>query len=69
MSKMVNTYRPGKPAHDTVTLAAADNLWSANAIDWPVSGDDTRLGHGTIGMRRVSQRVNIWVNVSDKVAA
>lgn len=41
MSKMVNTYRPGKPAHDTVTLAAADNLWSANAIDWPVSGDDT----------------------------
>lgn len=69
MALMVNTYRPGKPAHDTVTASAADNLWSTNALDWPVGGDDTRLSHGTIGMRRVSQRVNLWAAVAIKAVA
>lgn len=60
MAIMENTYRPQRPAHDEVTPRAANKLFSDTGIDWPVSGDESRVSYGTIGMRRASQRVTIW---------
>ncbi len=58
-----NHYRPaahGRAAHDTVSAHAATGLYARDGVDWPVSGDATRTGYGTIGCRRHGQVVNIW---------
>lgn len=39
---------------------AADNLFSLDGLDWPVSGDNTAVDWGRRGMRATSKRVNIW---------
>lgn len=56
----LNAYRPGKPAHETVTATAAHELYTSSGIDWPVSGDDTVIDWGPRGMRAIARRVNVW---------
>lgn len=49
-----------KPAHEIVSATAANDLYynPETGIDWPVGGDESLRGHGTIGLRRASQRVH-----------
>lgn len=56
----LNAYRPGKPAHETVSARAADNLFKNDGVDWPVSGDDTAIDWGQRGMRAIARRANVW---------
>ena len=49
----------GRIAHDVVLAVAADALWTRDGIDWHVSGDATREGMGSLGMRRAA-RVSVW---------
>ncbi len=56
-----------KPAHEIVSATAANDLYYRDGIDWPVGGDESLRGHGTIRLRRASQRVDIWSG--PKVAA
>ena len=52
----------GKPAHDTVTAAAASDLFDRSGVDWAVSGDDTIIGYGSIGYPRITRAVNVWAS-------
>lgn len=47
-------------AHEVVTAVDANNLYRADRLDWPVSGDESRRAHGYIGQRRAARRVRIW---------
>ena len=55
MATVPNHYRSvtnGRPAHEGVTIQSATALWlSTVPVDWPVSGDESRIAHGYIGMR------------------
>ena len=56
----LNAYRGEREAHNTVTAQAASDLYRSNGIDWPVSGDATRIAWGKRGSASVAKRVNIW---------
>lgn len=56
----LNAYRPGKPAHESVTALTAHELYGFSGLDWPVSGDDTVIDWGKRGVRAVSRSVNVW---------
>lgn len=46
------------PAHVAVTAYAAHQLWRADSIDYPVSGDETLLAYGYMGRRGITP--SIW---------
>lgn len=52
----------GHPAHLEVTATDAASQWanSLAPIDWAVSGDESRLAYGYLGMRGV--RGVLWGN-------
>lgn len=51
-----------RAANDRATAVNANELFNSTGIDWPVSGDATTVGYGTIGARRAAQAVHIWGN-------
>lgn len=53
-----------KPAHEIVNARSANELYYRDGVDWPVGGDESLRGHGTIGLRHASQRVDIWAGPS-----
>ena len=56
----LHVYRGEREAHETVTAQAANDLYRSNGIDWPVSGDATRVAWGKRGSAATARRVNIW---------
>lgn len=63
MPRIESNYRPishGRAAHDAVSALAAEALRTREDIDWPVSGDLTAIGYGTIGNRQHARRVSVW---------
>ena len=48
-----------RAAHDTVTAHTADTFHRDSGIDWPVSGDETRLAYG-YRMARSHRVTSIW---------
>ena len=45
-------YRPdSRPAHDLVTVQAADRLFRSDGVDWDVCGDSARDAYGHVGVR------------------
>lgn len=51
-----------RPAHESVTALAATKLHRRDGVAWTVSGDETRLAHGYVGMRKAGKR-SIWTGV------
>lgn len=51
-----------RAAHESVSVGAADNLFRRDRIDWPVSGDESLLAHGYVGLRKAGKRT-IWHQV------
>lgn len=47
-----------RAAHQTVTAHSATELFNAEGIDWPVSGDETLLAYGYNG--RTTATPSIW---------
>lgn len=47
-----------RAAHQTVTAHSATELFKAEGIDWPVSGDETLLAYGYNG--RATATPSIW---------
>lgn len=47
-----------RSAHELVSANAATNLWERDAIDWPVSGDETVRDQGRRVIRQAS--VDLW---------
>lgn len=64
MAKM-STRINERNAHATVTIQAATNLFNSDGVDWPVSGDESKLAFGYYGMRQAGKSVNIWEMASN----
>ena len=47
-----------RSAHEHVSAGAATNLWERDAVDWPVSGDETVRYQGRRAIRQAS--VDLW---------
>jgi hypothetical protein len=51
----VTAYAPlrtgARPAHDLVTIQAADRIFQADGVDWAVCGDSARDAYGHVGLR------------------
>lgn len=58
MPRMPHRRTDERSAHERVSTDAATNLWERDAVDWPVSGDETVRYQG----RRAVQQacVNLW---------
>lgn len=61
MSTMTRIATGQRSAHETVTASAASDLFDATGTEWPVSGDETVIAHGYIGMRR-ARSVDLWAS-------
>lgn len=48
-----------RAAHDTISAHTADGFYRNSGIDWPVSGDETRLAYG-YRMARSYRVTSIW---------
>lgn len=48
-----------RAAHAWVTAHAATELYNRDGIDWPVSGDESRLAYGYL-MARSHRITSIW---------
>ena len=47
-----------RSAHELVSADAATNLWERDAVDWPVSGDETVRYQGRRTIRQAT--VDLW---------
>lgn len=55
-----NALVSARPANDRVTLENAHRLHATDGTTYPVSGDATMVGYGTIDFRRNNVKLNIW---------
>ena len=56
-----------RSAHEHVSVDAATNLWERDAVDWPVSGDESMRDLGRRAIRQSA--VDLWhaPNVAPKI--
>lgn len=61
--KIVNQFRGSQQsAHDFVPVQVAQDQFTAMGTDRPVSGDQSVIDYGRIGMRRNAWSQHLWSN-------
>ncbi len=58
MPRMPHRRTDERSAHELVSPDAATNLWERDAVDWPVSGDETVRYQGRRAIRQAT--VDLW---------